>query len=64
MCAQECQQAMMVGEVCRQDESSEKRKSLQEVRGGLIYAVGKAAQRWNWLVAAATGPAIAILKAN
>jgi hypothetical protein len=55
---------MMVREVCCQNKSSEKRKSLQEIRGGLIHPVGKAAQRWNWLVAAAARPAIAILEAD
>jgi predicted transcriptional regulator len=64
MCAPDCQQAITVREMRRQNKSSEKRKGLEEIRGGLIHPVGEAAQRWNWVVSAATCPAIAILKAD
>jgi hypothetical protein len=55
---------MMVREVRHQNKSSEKRKGLEKIRRGLIYAVGEAARRWNRLIAAATCPAVAILKAD
>jgi len=48
MRAPDCQQAITVREVRRQNKSSEKRKGLEEIRGGLIHPVGEAAQRWNW----------------